>query len=162
MYKYFFSIFFLPKALNKLGRQSALCVLLSPRVNVIYLMREAARRKKNIFYSERETQTPSALNHSTGDIRIARALTRLLHVTCTRYLVSGHSDSSAELASVSRLPTSPPPATSHVTKQLRSDLDGFQARFVATRNSCLTIDAMCTGQSGGGGWFLMRSHSRQH
>lgn len=48
--------------------------------------------------------------------KINQMLTLFLHVTCTRYFVSGNSDSSTSGESVNRLPIKPPPETSHVTK----------------------------------------------
>lgn len=69
-------------------------------------------------------------------------LTLFLHVTWTMYLVSGHRLSSIFAESVNRLPIKPPPKTSHVTRQLMSWSVGSQAKCVATRNSCLIIDAI--------------------
>lgn len=74
--------------------------------------------------------------------RLNDALTLFLHVTWTRYLVSGHRDNSTLAESVNKLPIKPPPKTSHVTRQLMSLFVGSQAKCVATRNSCLIIDAI--------------------
>lgn len=69
-------------------------------------------------------------------------LTSFLHVTWTRYFVSGQRDNSTLAESVNKLPIKPPPKTSHVTRQLISLFVGSHAKCVATRNSCLIIDAI--------------------
>lgn len=63
-----------------------------------------------------------------------------MHVTCTRYLVSGHNDSSTLDDCVNRLPISPPPDTSHVTKQSLGEFCDSQAIFADTNEFSRTID----------------------
>lgn len=72
------------------------------------------------------------------------ALTSFLHVTCTRYTVSGQRDNSTLDESVNKWPIRPPPETSHVTIQLLCKLCGSHAKCVDTRNSCSIIDAIRT------------------
>lgn len=91
------------------------------------------------------------------------ALTSLLHVTCTRYTVSGQRDNSTLDESVNKWPIRPPPETSHVTIQLLCKLCGSHAKYVDTRNSCSTIDAIRTGQEcSDDAWRDMDVHVSQH
>lgn len=72
------------------------------------------------------------------------ALTLFLHVTWTRYFVSGQRDNSTLDESVNMWPVRPPPPTSHETRHLMSSFAGSHAKCVATKNSCLIIDATRT------------------
>lgn len=69
-----------------------------------------------------------------------KKLTLFLQVTCTRYLVSGHSDSSTFDDCVNRLPINPPPDTSHVTRQSLGEFCDSHAMFADTSEFSRTID----------------------
>lgn len=91
-------------------------------------------------------------------------LTLFLHVTCTRYFVSGHKDNSTFDDCVNRLPIKPPPLTSHVTKQSLGDFDAAHAIFVDTNELSRTIDCTANDHVSSIDLFMLVDavHSSQH
>lgn len=94
----------------------------------------------------------------------ANLLTLFLHVTWTRYFVSGHNDNSTFDDCVNRFPMSPPPDTSHVTKQSAAAADDFHAMFVATNELSRTIDVTSNAHVSNMDLFILVDalHSSQH
>lgn len=113
-----------------------------------------------------EETIASAVLIDKGMERVIVPVSLFLHVTCTRYFVSGHSDNCTLNDSVKRLPIKPPPATSQVTKHCVGIVNGSQATSTKTKESCCSIETVCNDQVsrmlllnlGGGGL----AHSSQH
>lgn len=83
------------------------------------------------------------LFHTTASSRATNKtlfLTLFLHVTCMRYLESGHSVNCTSWVSVSKLPIKPPPATSQVTRHWLGTLVDFHKISADVSEPSRTID----------------------